>query len=89
MWLGSSAHVRAACSMLAERLVCEACQGILGLTKGNVPAFIGVQLFEDGGRKLILLPFREAASGLECFSESVSHRVPLEVLKVPITLTSS
>jgi hypothetical protein len=49
--------------MLAERLVCEACQGILGLTKGSVPALVGVQLFEDGGRKLVLLPFRQAASG--------------------------
>jgi len=60
--------------MLVERLVGKACQGILGLTKGSVPALIGVQLFEDGGRKLVLLPFRESASGLECFPESVSHR---------------
>jgi hypothetical protein len=65
----------AACPMLVERLVCEARQGIVGLTKGSVPALVGVQLFEDGGRKLVLLPFREAASGLECFPQGVSHRV--------------
>jgi hypothetical protein len=61
--------------MLVERLVGKPGQGILGLAKGSVPALIGVQLFEDGGRKLVLLPFREAAGGLECFPESVSHRV--------------
>jgi hypothetical protein len=67
MWSGSSA--------LVERLVCESCQGILGLTKGSVPTLIGVQLFEDDGRKLVLLPFREAAGGLESFPKGVSHRV--------------
>jgi hypothetical protein len=61
--------------MLVERLVGKPCQGILGVVKGSVPALIGVQLLEDGGRKLVLLPFREAAGGLECFPESVSHRV--------------
>jgi hypothetical protein len=53
--------------MLAERLVCEAGQGILGLAEGSAPALISGQLFEDGGGKLVLLPFRELASGLECF----------------------
>jgi hypothetical protein len=75
MWSGSSAYAGAASPMLVECLVCEVCQGILGLTKGSVPALIDVQLFEDGGRKLVLLPFREAASGLECFPKGVSHRV--------------
>jgi hypothetical protein len=75
MWSGNSAYAGAACPMLVERLVGKPCQGILGLAKGSVPALIGVQLFEDGGRKLVLLPFREVASGLECFPESVSHRV--------------
>jgi len=39
--------------------------------------------------RLVLLPFREATSGLECFLQRVSHRGPQGVLKVPINLTSS
>src|SRR5713101_7080354 len=64
----------AACSMLGERLVGKARQGILGLTKGSVPALIGLQLLEDGCRKLVLLPFRETAGGLKCFPQCISHR---------------
>jgi len=66
--LGVPESFGATCSMLAERLVCKTCQGLLRLAESSMPTLVAGQLVEDGSGELVLLPFRETAGDLEGLS---------------------
>src|SRR5437667_11332648 len=63
----------ATCAMLAERLVCETCQGLLRLTESSIPTLVARHFFKDGGSELVLLPFRETAGDLEGLPQCITH----------------
>src|SRR6266508_5670861 len=71
--LGAPEGPGATCSMLVERLVCEACQRLLRLAESSIPALVPGQLFEDRGGEIVLLPLREAASDLEGLPQRIAH----------------
>src|SRR5882724_2331347 len=74
-------RLRTAGPMLTQRFVGEPFQGALGSRERGLPTLVRRQLFEDGGRELVLILLGESSCRLECSPQRVGHRSSLPGLR--------